>query len=301
MGVDVAHALGRDACAAEGGPHHVGHAGGLWLGLGHVMPVVRGAVAEDLRIDAGASGLRGVEVLEDEHARAFSHHEAGASRVERPRRAGRILVLHREPAHRGETREDQRVQARLAAAGEHGVGVAALDQLGSLTDRVRAGRAGGDDCVVRPRDAEGDRKLAARRVDEDVRQEVRRHPVGSALAADLLLLQDPAHAADRGPEDDAHLGRLEPLEARVGERLLGSAEGEQDVPLELAHLLRRGHLDASKSFTSAAIFTGTSPGSKERSQSMPLSPATAARQVEGASFPSGVTAPRPVTATLLIV
>ena len=35
-------------------------------------------------------------------------------------------------------------------------------------------------------------------------------------------------------------------------------------------------------------------------KSMPLSPATAARQVDGASLPSGVTAPRPVTATLLI-
>src|SRR6266498_3329672 len=35
-------------------------------------------------------------------------------------------------------------------------------------------------------------------------------------------------------------------------------------------------------------------------KSMPLSPAVAARQVEGASLPSGVTAPRPVTATLLI-
>src|SRR6266498_3208221 len=33
-------------------------------------------------------------------------------------------------------------------------------------------------------------------------------------------------------------------------------------------------------------------------KSMPLSPAIAARQVEGASLPSGVTAPRPVTATL---
>jgi hypothetical protein len=33
---------------------------------------------------------------------------------------------------------------------------------------------------------------------------------------------------------------------------------------------------------------------------MPLSPAVAARHVDATSFPSGVTAPRPVTATLLI-
>src|SRR6185503_5390136 len=39
--------------------------------------------------------------------------------------------------------------------------------------------------------------------------------------------------------------------------------------------------------------------SKARIQSMPLSPATAARQVSGAVFPTGVTAPRPVTTTRL--
>ena len=56
----------------------------------------------------------------------------------------------------------------------------------------------------------------------------------------------------------------------------------------------------SKSFTSAAIRTGNSLASKERMKSMPLSPATAARHVDGASAPIGVTAPSPVTTTLLI-
>ena len=54
---------------------------------------------------------------------------------------------------------------------------------------------------------------------------------------------------------------------------------------------------ASKSFTSAATRTGRPVVSNERIQSMPLSPATAAFQVDGTSLPIGVTAPRPVTAT----
>src|SRR5204863_10114775 len=58
--------------------------------------------------------------------------------------------------------------------------------------------------------------------------------------------------------------------------------------------------DGSKPFTSAATRTGKPSASNERIQSIPDSPATAARQVDGASLPSGVTAPRPVTATLLI-
>src|SRR5215208_1017842 len=46
--------------------------------------------------------------------------------------------------------------------------------------------------------------------------------------------------------------------------------------------------------------TGESPASKAVIQSMPLFPATAASHVARASLPSGVTAPRPVTATRLI-
>ena len=57
---------------------------------------------------------------------------------------------------------------------------------------------------------------------------------------------------------------------------------------------------ASKSFTSAAIRTGKPLASNERMKSTPLSPATAARHVDGASLPIGVTAPSPVTTTLRI-
>ncbi len=56
----------------------------------------------------------------------------------------------------------------------------------------------------------------------------------------------------------------------------------------------------SKPLTSPAILTGNSLASKVSMKPIPLSPATAARQVDGASSPIGVIAPRPVTATLLI-
>jgi hypothetical protein len=52
--------------------------------------------------------------------------------------------------------------------------------------------------------------------------------------------------------------------------------------------------------TSAAIRTGNPVVSKLLMKSIPLRPATAASQVERRSLPSGVTAPRPVTATLRI-
>ena len=47
-------------------------------------------------------------------------------------------------------------------------------------------------------------------------------------------------AADGGAEQDADAGRVvRPVEACVGDRLARGAEREQDVALELAHLLRR--------------------------------------------------------------
>ena len=94
---------------------------------------------------------------------ALRHHEPGARGVERPRRppSGRRSATA-SPRIDAEAREDQRVDAALRPAREHGVGVAAPDQLGALADRVRPGRAGGDDRVVRPADPELDRELAAR-------------------------------------------------------------------------------------------------------------------------------------------
>src|SRR5947209_7559581 len=151
-----------------------------------------------------------------------------------------MLVLCDEPAHGAEPGQDQRVHAGLGATGEHRIGVAAAYELGRLADRVGAGRARRDDGVVRPPDAERDRKLAARRVDEHVRQEVRRHPFRPALSQHLALLHDPDEAADRRAEDDAHARGIEAVQPGIGDGLLRRRERKQDVAIELAHLLRRG-------------------------------------------------------------
>ena len=115
-----------------------------------------------------------------------------------PGRPRRILVLGHEPAHRAEAGQDQRMDARLGAAGEHRVGVAAADELGALADRVRAGRAGRDDRVVRAAEPERDRDLAARRVDEHVGQEVRARR-GRARARAACRTGAAARGARRSP------------------------------------------------------------------------------------------------------
>ena len=240
--VDVADPLRLDPGAQQRGAHHVRDTDRLGLGLRHVVRVVRRAVAEHLGVDAGAAGLGGLEILEEEDARALAHHEPRPRRIEGTRGKRRVVVLDREAAHGGEAREDQRVHARLAPAGQHGVGISPLDQLGRLSDCVRPGCAGGDHRVVRPLDPQRDRQLTARRIDEDIRQEVRRDPVRTAAEADLLLLENPVHTADRRAEDDADPRRVEAVQTGVVQCLACRAEGEQHVPLELSHLFRRGDL-----------------------------------------------------------
>ena len=245
--------------------------------------------------------LRRLELLEHEHARALAHHEPRPRRVERPRRPRRVLLLGDEPAHRAEAGEDQRVHARLGAAGEHRVGVAAPDQLGALADRVRAGRARRDRRVVRARGSPSE--IASCPHAESTSTfgmkfgETRSGPRSRSTSR---LLHDPDEAADRGAEDDPDaVGVVRPSSAGVGRPPPRRAEREQHVAVELAHLLRRGDPAGSKSLTSAAI------AHRELARVERADPVDAAPPLDrgrptstAASLPIGVTAPSPVTATL---
>src|SRR5581483_5171540 len=160
-----------------------------------------------------------------------------------------MLVLGGEAAHGAEAGENQRMETGLAAAREDGVGVPPTDQLGRLADGGRPGRAGGDRRVVGPADAEVERDLPAGGVDEHARDEVRRHPVGAALAEDVVLLGDPDQAADRGSEQDPDPGRLVgAVEAGVCNRLPRRGDGQHDVAVEPARLLRPDDLPCVEAF-----------------------------------------------------
>ena len=87
--------------------------------------------------------------------------------------------------------------------------------------------------------------------------------------------------------------RVELLDARLVPRLLGGGDGQQDVAVHPPRLLgrheRRGieaaHLAGDPHRELARVEASMNP--------MPLRPATAASQVDGASRPIGVTAPKP--------
>ncbi len=207
-----------------------------------VVGVVRVAARDDLGVDARAAALGALDRLDHEHGRALRADEAVARRVERPRGGLRALAGARraEALHRREARDDERVDAGLAAAGEHDVGVAAADQLGGLHDRVRTGRAGRDGREVVAAQVEqlGDR--AARDVGQALRQEPRRHALPAALAHDLVLLHHRVEAADGGAEEDADARRVVDHERGVVGRRLRGGEREQDVAVHAPGLLGPG-------------------------------------------------------------
>ena len=207
-----------------------------------MVRVVRGAVAEHLGVDRRAPGPRGLELLQHEDARTLPHDEARTRRVERPRRERRVLLLGDEPAHRAEPGEDQRRDRRLGAAGEHDVGLTAPDRRRRLADRGRAGRARGDGREVLSLEAELDRDLAARRVDEHRGDEERRDAVRPALGEDLLLLDDRRDPADRRPDEDPDPRGVEAVQARIVPRLLRGGDREEDVAVHPARLLGRHEL-----------------------------------------------------------
>ncbi len=99
-------------------------------------------------------------------------------------------------------------------------------------------------------------------------------------------------------EQDAHTGGVVgAVQRRVGRGLHGGRDSEEHVAVEPARVLRAENRRLVEARTSAATRTGNPDASKARMKPIPLCPATAASHVERWSFPSGVTAPSPVTAT----
>ena len=115
--------------------------------------------------------------FEHDHAGALAHHEAVAVLVVGPRGAlRRVVEAGRERARGGKARHRNPVDRRFRAARHHHVGIAERDQAAGIADRVRAGRAGGDDRAVGALEAELDRHVAGRQIDDAARNEERRHP-----------------------------------------------------------------------------------------------------------------------------
>ena len=197
-------------------------------------PVAGRPVADDLGVDGRPARLRHLELLDHHHAAATGDDEAVAVRIVGARGLlGSVVVLRGQRAHRVEQAR-QRPMLLLAAAGEHTVLLAELDQLESVADAVCAGRAGRGDRVVDALDAE--RRGQARRDGAG-------HGLGDAVGADAanalraqdvgrLDLAEGGAAAGAGDDAGALVGHLAFLEPGVRD---GVAHREVGVGGRLAH------------------------------------------------------------------
>ena len=127
----------------QGGGHGAKAAFAFGRHAGHVEGVGGHAVADDFGEDFCSAGFGELELFEDEDAGAFADDEAVAIFIPGAAGVGWIVVAGGEGFHGGESTDAHGRDGGFGAAGDHGVGVAALDDAEGVADGVSAGGAGG--------------------------------------------------------------------------------------------------------------------------------------------------------------
>src|SRR5436190_9459734 len=205
---------------------------------GYVIGIARQAVADDLGVDFRAARLGVLIFFEHQYARAFAHDEAVTILVVRTAcLLWLVIEVGRQRAGLGKAGDADRADRGFRSAGEHDVGIVVLDHPRGVADRMRAGRAGGDDGMIRLHQAVFDRNLPGNEIDQPAVHEVRADPARPFLVQDQTLALYPGKTAN--PRADraarAQLGRLVHVEkARILDRLAGGIDAEDDERIDLA-------------------------------------------------------------------
>src|SRR5688500_13250493 len=126
VSIDVIDLIGPNATVLQRAAHHAYRAVTVRTGSRDMVSIGGHAVADDLRLDLGASLLRILELFQDDDPRTFTHDEAVAFPVEGAAGAGRVVISSGERLQRRESSNPQRRYGRLAAPRDHYVGIAAL-------------------------------------------------------------------------------------------------------------------------------------------------------------------------------
>ena len=177
---------------------------------GDVVGVAGVAVAHNLGVDLGPSGLGVLILLQDQDARAFAHDKAAAALVEWGAGLFRVLAGGQRLAV-GKACNANRVDCGLCSARDDGVGIAVAHRAECLTDGICGGCAGGYNrqiwslCVV----TDGD--VAARDVADHHWDQKRRDMARTALKELEALVGDGVDAAASAADIDAKALRLDVL------------------------------------------------------------------------------------------
>ena len=201
--------------------------------------------AGDLAVDVRAALHRALELLQDQHGAALAHDEAVAIAVERARRLLGLVVAPRRRLDRVEAGHRDGRDARLGRAGDDDVGLAVLDQLVAVADRVDPGRAAGRDDRARALRAELQRHLARQAArDEGLVEERARvlrvdEPLLALVGDGDVVVLEVHRPADRRAQRDAHPLAVDATRDRARCRASPPSprDGELDVAVHAADLL----------------------------------------------------------------
>ena len=112
-----------------------------------MLAVAVGAIADDLRQDVRATGLRVFQVFQHQRAGTLAQHQAIAVGVERTWRQFRLVVAHAGGEQGVEHRGRRGIQL-LRATGDHRDLLAAAYGLVGATDALAARGAGTGGCLL---------------------------------------------------------------------------------------------------------------------------------------------------------
>ncbi|MCY1415236.1 hypothetical protein D9M71_307100 [compost metagenome] len=241
VGIDVLHLLRIQPGIAQGILHA---ACGTFAGLrrrGHVVGVAAHAEADQLGIDARATGTGMLELFQHQGAGTVGQHETVAITV--PGAAGPrgIVIAGGQRTRRTEAAKTEAAAGHLGTTGDHHVGVAVGDIACRHADAVGARGAGGGDGVVGTLCAQMDRQESGNHVDDRARHEERRNPPRPLLVQRLGVVLDIGQTTDAGAHGhaDALAIGIGDFQTGIAHRLETGCQAVLDEEVHLASFLGR--------------------------------------------------------------
>mmetsp|Transcript_57048 Transcript_57048/g.99736 ORF Transcript_57048/g.99736 Transcript_57048/m.99736 type:complete len:242 (+) Transcript_57048:529-1254(+) len=148
MCIDVIDVLDCHASLTQGLLH--GPASTLSTRGRYVVSITGVANSSHLSVDLGSAFLCVLKLFQNQNTCAFSHDEATASLVKRPRGLGRLIIaVCRQSPHLIETGNGQRLDGRLSPAGNHHVRITILDESICIANAMSTGGTCSDSGCVR--------------------------------------------------------------------------------------------------------------------------------------------------------
>ena len=242
MRVDVIDILRLESGVLNGVAHDPIAAIPVFRRRGDMMGVAAHPVSHHLGQNPGAPAPRRLQFFEDQHTRAFSHHESVAILVPGPAGVLRVLVPRRKRPHRPESADPHGSNAGFGSAANHGIGVTVLYQAIRIANGVSPGGAGRGRRRIRTFGSDPNRDVSGSHIDDDPGNEKWRNAARAVGKIGLVLPLDHVEAADSAADANAGALFLALVDFKSGtrERAFGRRDGELD---EAPHLLDFFFLD----------------------------------------------------------